>query len=1229
MRLLLDLQGAQTASRFRGIGRYSLALAQAIARNVRQHEVWICLNASFPETLSPLRAAFHGLVPPERILTFAVPRKVAGCETVDDWRRRAAELIREAFIDELRPDIVHVSSLFEGSRDSAVLSVGRLADRTRTAVTLYDLIPLLNEDTYLGTEEVKRWYREKLDSLKRADLLLAISEYARQEAIGAGVNPAASVVSISSACADIFKPLDLHPSNREALMQRLGIRLPFLMYSGAFDSRKNLYRLLEGFSKLPPTLQAGHELVLVGPVAEAERIRLESTAESLGIRGRVIFTGHVSDDDLLALLRSADLFVFPSLHEGFGLPVLEAMACGTPTIGSNRTSIPEVIGLEEALFDPTDAVSIANKIAEVLTSKDLQQKLRQHGIDQSRNFSWDQTAERAIAAFESIVMAQPMVARRSWREEAAHRQSSYPWLIEALVAIPHVDGSPSDVDLAEAATCIASNREVTERVARAQRLPDRLAWRIEGPFDSSYSLALLNRETARALSELGHHVVLHSTEGPGDFDPSPEFLRVNEDLARMYVQARDVAPSDANVTSRNLYPPRVQDMECQLNLLHHFAWEETGFPQAWAQSFNEHLQGVTCLSQHVAKLMVDHGVSVPLSVSGCGVDHWERIEADQDYRLSARAFRFLHVSSCFPRKGADILLKAYGMAFRSDEDVSLVIKTFRNPHNDIHRWLREAQADVPDFPHVVIIEDDLSDAELKALYLQCSALVAPSRAEGFGLPMAEAMLSGMAVITTGWSGQLDFCNSQSAWLIDYEFEPAHSHLNVFDSVWAAPNVDHLARTMREVHGLTADERTGRSARGRDLLLAHFKWQHVAERLVEAARECATLKPSPELRIGWISTYNTRCGIATYSAHLIEQLPAEVVVFAARTTLLTEADTSNVVRCWNAGDEDSLDDLRAAVEQHNVNALVVQFNYGFFNLDALCRFLQEQLNARRVVVAVLHATNDPVHAPHKRLVSLMPVLQRCDRVLVHSVADLNRLKYLEVVDNAALFPHGIRETPAGLTTARPAAGSKDAITIASYGFFLPHKGLLELIDAFALLRKRGLRVRLRMVNAEYPVDYSAALIAEAKRRILELDLANDVDLYTDFLSDEASLRLLSEADLLVFPYQETGESSSAAVRYGLAASVPVAVTPLAIFDNVASVVSVLPGFTPSAIAAGINELLQGVVNVPETRAQRSKAAAAWREAYSHSLLARRLYGMLTGLLRQRRHQTGFESHADTA
>src|SRR5690606_19851301 len=122
--------------------------------------------------------------------------------------------------------------------------------------------------------------------------------------------------------------------------------------------------------------------------------------------------------------------------------------------------------------------------------------------------------------------------------------------------------------------------------------------------------------------------------------------------------------SSAWVASRNLYPPRVDDMQARLNLMHLYAWEESGYPLDWIDAFNVSLQGMSVVSKHVHKVMVDNGLNVPCVVSGNGVDHWNRIEAETGAATLADAgFRFLHVSSCFPRKGVQAMLAAYGQAF--------------------------------------------------------------------------------------------------------------------------------------------------------------------------------------------------------------------------------------------------------------------------------------------------------------------------------------------------------------------------------------------------------------------------------------------------------------------------------------------------------------------------------------------------------------------------------------
>ncbi|HYC42800.1 MAG TPA: glycosyltransferase [Noviherbaspirillum sp.] len=407
MRIVIDMQGAQTDSRFRGIGRYSMSLALAVARNAGDHEIWLVLNAALPQSIPDIRRAFSGLVPKERIRVFDIPTPVAEHDEQNAWRTRAAEKIREHVIAQLRPDMVLVTSLFEGYVDNGIASVGSFCNGMNTAVILYDLIPLLNPDAYLPMPSQKASYYRKVASLKNAGLLLAISDYSRQEAIEALQLDPSRVVSISTATDPRFTPAELPADELDNLRSRYGITRQMVMYApGGFDARKNIDGLMKAFSMLPQSIRASHQLVIASKIGDAERFRLVQMRKQAGLsEDELVLTGYVPDDDLCALYGAAALFVFPSKHEGFGLPALEAMACGAPVIGSDRTSVPEVIGRQDALFDPHSPQAIAAKMEQVLSDKLVQDDLREHGREQAKKFSWDASAKRALRAMEAHASA--------------------------------------------------------------------------------------------------------------------------------------------------------------------------------------------------------------------------------------------------------------------------------------------------------------------------------------------------------------------------------------------------------------------------------------------------------------------------------------------------------------------------------------------------------------------------------------------------------------------------------------------------------------------------------------------------------------------------------------------------------------------------------------------------------------------------------------------------------
>lgn len=403
MRLVIDLQACQSSgNRVRGIGRYSLALAQAMVRNAGSHECVIALNAAMVDSVEPMRGAFTELLPADRIRSWASVAKIA--EAFHGGARRsqvAGELFRQA-MREFRPDFVHITSVFEGSDNDVTNVVGSRAEGLPTAVTLYDLIPLAQSDVYLAQPAVRDWYMRKLDQLKRAELLLAISTFTKSEGVNLLGIEADRIVNIRGACDDVFQSVSLTNEQRLALYGRYGIHRPYLMYAGGFDSRKNILSLIRAYAALPQRVRDAHQLLIVGSPPGMERKQIETLRSEMGLlEDQCVLLGYVSDQDLAALYSDCRLYAFPSLQEGFGLPALEAMACGAVVVGSNVSSLPEVIGFSDALFDPYDVGQITQALYRGLCDEGFRRAFLEHARNQVKQFSWEESARLAWSGLES------------------------------------------------------------------------------------------------------------------------------------------------------------------------------------------------------------------------------------------------------------------------------------------------------------------------------------------------------------------------------------------------------------------------------------------------------------------------------------------------------------------------------------------------------------------------------------------------------------------------------------------------------------------------------------------------------------------------------------------------------------------------------------------------------------------------------------------------------------
>jgi glycosyltransferase involved in cell wall biosynthesis len=228
-------------------------------------------------------------------------------------------------------------------------------------------------------------------AIARADSLICISEWTREDLVARFPKAAAKAVAIPLAAAP-------QPQvDAQAAVARLGLDRPYVLAVGTLEPRKNLGRLIEAWSKLPAATRESHTLALVGPTGwEMDEV----LAPVKAARDDVRLVGFVSDDDLAALYECCSVFCYPSLYEGFGLPVLEAMQAGAPVICSNTSSLPEVGGDAVAYVNPLDSMEIAGVIERVLGDPEERRRLSTAGRERAQRFNWDVTAGQT---YENLV----------------------------------------------------------------------------------------------------------------------------------------------------------------------------------------------------------------------------------------------------------------------------------------------------------------------------------------------------------------------------------------------------------------------------------------------------------------------------------------------------------------------------------------------------------------------------------------------------------------------------------------------------------------------------------------------------------------------------------------------------------------------------------------------------------------------------------------------------------
>ncbi|MFB9276753.1 glycosyltransferase [Cohnella cellulosilytica] len=392
MNIAFDMFFAKTEAMKRGIGRYSQNMIEAILKQETSDSFY-----------------------------YFYPDVSKGADYLKDQLQQ--------FLYRNRIDLYHMTSpfnlfhlpanLFQAYSDTMLNKAW--FGYTRVAATLYDVIPLVLEHQYMN-DFVRPIYMKVIEMIRSCDIIYAISETTKTDAVRlTGMDPA-KISVVMGGYDPKFKPLPTGAVPAAPL--RYGIVKPYVLCTGGDDPRKNLARLIEAFVSANRLLANGYQLVIVYNSSEDEKRAMLEQARLLGDGGSLVVTGYVPDEDLVELYGGAALFAFPSLYEGFGLPIVEAMACGTPVLTSNNSSLAEIGGEAVYQVDPASRESIANGIVHMLGNPQLARELAVKGLEQARRYNWESVALKVTEGYEKVYRRRIAVF--------APRHSFYPGAYGAL-----------------------------------------------------------------------------------------------------------------------------------------------------------------------------------------------------------------------------------------------------------------------------------------------------------------------------------------------------------------------------------------------------------------------------------------------------------------------------------------------------------------------------------------------------------------------------------------------------------------------------------------------------------------------------------------------------------------------------------------------------------------------------------------------------------------------------
>lgn len=295
-------------------------------------------------------------------------------------------------LNRVKLDILHLPFIF----DVYHLSI---PDNIKTIITLYDIIPILFPKKYFQNKNAEEWYKQRLEEVRKVEKIITISKSSKNDLIKILKIPEEKVAVIYGGVDESFTVI----GSQKVLqtLKKYQIVPPFILTVSTHSFHKNISRIFQAFKEYISN-DDNLNLVVVGKLISKEEKDWKKELKKLGIEKRVVLTNFVADDDLAAIYNGAEVLLFPSLYEGLGLPVLEALSCGIPVITSKVSSLPEVGGDAVMYVNPEDVQDITKSLVEVLANDNLRSHMIKKGFAQVKKFSWEAAAKQTLKIYEEV-----------------------------------------------------------------------------------------------------------------------------------------------------------------------------------------------------------------------------------------------------------------------------------------------------------------------------------------------------------------------------------------------------------------------------------------------------------------------------------------------------------------------------------------------------------------------------------------------------------------------------------------------------------------------------------------------------------------------------------------------------------------------------------------------------------------------------------------------------------